>query len=240
MRPAYYALSAGGWRDYVTLLHIPFTIWHLSYVVLGAAAAPTIHLDRVGWTVLAFFLAVGLGAHALDEYQGRPLRTRIGNRKLLALAALSLSGALFIGVYASLIINLWTLAFVSLGIFIVVAYNLEFWAGRFHTDIWFGLSWGAFPVLVGYWASAERLEIKIGLIAGACFALSLAQRKLSNRARRMRRESRSVTGTIEYMNGQVETITISRLIDMPEVVMRLLGVTITLLALGWLIAGLYG
>ena len=36
-RPAFYALAPGGWRDYVTLLHLPYTAWHLSYVAIGAA-----------------------------------------------------------------------------------------------------------------------------------------------------------------------------------------------------------
>ena len=36
-RPAFYALAPGGWRDYVTLLHPPYTLWHLSYVAIGAA-----------------------------------------------------------------------------------------------------------------------------------------------------------------------------------------------------------
>ena len=44
-RPAFYALAPGGWRDWWTLLHPPYTLWHLSYVALGAAA--TVHeLDR--------------------------------------------------------------------------------------------------------------------------------------------------------------------------------------------------
>lgn len=66
-RPAFYALRQGAWRDYLTLLHPPYTLWHLSYVVMGAAAAPVLRLDRLGLAALAFFLAVGLGAHALDE-----------------------------------------------------------------------------------------------------------------------------------------------------------------------------
>ena len=41
-RPAFYALPSGGWRDLVTILHPPYTLWHLSYVALGAAAAPTL------------------------------------------------------------------------------------------------------------------------------------------------------------------------------------------------------
>ena len=42
-RPAFYALRPGGWRDLITLLHPPYTAWHLSYVAFGAAAAPELH-----------------------------------------------------------------------------------------------------------------------------------------------------------------------------------------------------
>ncbi|MFB3739399.1 MAG: hypothetical protein ACE14W_10620, partial [Candidatus Velamenicoccus archaeovorus] len=72
-RPAFYALRSGGWRDYWTLLHPPYTLWHLSYVVIGACLTDVVDLRWLGETVLAFFLAVGLGAHALDELRGRPL-----------------------------------------------------------------------------------------------------------------------------------------------------------------------
>lgn len=237
-RPAFYALSSGGWRDYVTLLHLPFTLWHLSYVVLGAAAAATVHLDRVGWVVLAFFLAVGLAAHALDELHGRPLGTRISDGALLIIAAASLAGALTIGAYAALVISLWTLAFVSFGVFIVLAYNLELWGGRFHSDLWFGISWGAFPALAGYWANMERLDVQVALIASACLVLSLAQRALSKQARKLRRSAQSASGGIKYKDGSIESITISSLIAVPELTLKLLGLSISLLALGWLVARL--
>ena len=86
VRPAFYALRRGGWRDYVTLLHPPYTLWHLSYVAVGAALAPRFHLDRMLWAIAAFFLAMGVAAHALDELQGRPLRTQIPGRALVAIA----------------------------------------------------------------------------------------------------------------------------------------------------------
>ena len=76
-RPSFYALRPGGWRDYVTLLHPPYTLWHLSYVAVGAALAPHMDWTLLGWTTLAFALAMGVGAHALDELRDRPLQTRI-------------------------------------------------------------------------------------------------------------------------------------------------------------------
>ena len=238
LRPAYYAQPSGAWQDYVTLLHFPYTVWHLSYVVLGAATAPTLHLDRVAVSALAFALAVGLGAHALDEFHGRPLRTSIPDGRLLAMAALSVGGALIIGVYASLAISLWAVPFVLFGGFIVPAYNLELFRGRFHSNLWFGLAWGAFPALVGYWANAERLGIEAFLVAAACFTLSLAQRKLSGQTRGLRRNAQVASGHIEFQDGRVEEITIPYLLAVPESALRLLGLSVPLLALGWLMARL--
>ena len=93
VRPSWYALETGGWRDYVTLLHPPYTAWHLSYVVIGGCLAPVVAWGRLTAAVVAFGLAVGIGAHALDELRGRPLRTSIPSSILVGLAALSLGAA---------------------------------------------------------------------------------------------------------------------------------------------------
>ena len=84
---AFYAARPGGWRDWWNLLHAPYTAWHLSYVVIGAALAPHVDVSRLVATLLAFFLAVGIAAHALDELRGRPLRTRIPGPVLVAASA---------------------------------------------------------------------------------------------------------------------------------------------------------
>src|SRR6266498_4444158 len=92
-RPAFYALRPGGWRDLVTILHPPYTAWHLSYVALGAAVAPQFHAVRLWAALGAFFLAVGVAAHALDELRGHRLRTRLSDRTLALLALAGLGGA---------------------------------------------------------------------------------------------------------------------------------------------------
>jgi len=186
-RPAFYALRPGGWRDYVTLLHPPYTLWHLSYVALGAALAPHMKWALLGWTVLAFLLAMGVGAHALDELRGRPLRTRIPSFILAALATMSIAAASAIGIVVAARSTLWLLAFVAFGALVVVAYNLELLGGAVHTDLWFAGAWGAFPVLTAYFASAERIRGEAVAAAGFAFLMSLAQRRLSTEVRRVRR-----------------------------------------------------
>ncbi len=192
-RPAFYALRSGGWRDYVTLLHPPYTLWHLSYAAIGAALAPQMKWGLLGWTVLAFLLAMGIGAHALDELKGRPLRTRIPSRVLVSLAAWSIAGACAIGVHVAIDTTWWLLAFVVFGAAVAVAYNLELFAGTLHTPLWFAGAWGAFPVLTGFFASAQR--IRLDAVAAAAFALvtSLAQQRLSADVRAARRQAGDVS-----------------------------------------------
>src|SRR6266536_3638632 len=156
-RPAFYALRGGGWRDLVTILHPPYTAWHLSYVALGAAAAPVLHGDRLAAALGAFFLGVGMCAHALDELHGRPLGTALSDRALVALAAVGLVGAVGIGLAGLVVVSVQLAPLVATGAFIVLAYNLELFGGRFHGDIWFAVAWGAFPALTSYWANSLSL-----------------------------------------------------------------------------------
>jgi hypothetical protein len=230
VRPAFYSLGPGGWRDYVTLLHPPYTLWHLSYVAIGAGLAPELRLERLAWTLLAFALALGVGAHALDELRGRPLRTRIPGRALVALAAVSLGGAVAIGVVAALAWTLWLLPAVAFGAFIAVAYNLELAGGRFHSDLWFALAWGAFPLLVGYLAVAERLAPEALVAAAFAALLAAAQRTLSTPVRMLRRRVRAVEGWLEYDDGTRTELAAAELRAAPEAALRLLTLAAVALA----------
>lgn len=230
MRPAFYALERGGVRDYVTLLHLPYTAWHLSYVVVGGCLAPTVSWDRLGWAVLAFLLALGVGAHALDELSGRPLGTAIPRQALVALALVSVAAACTIGVAVALSFSLWILVAVAAGGFLVPAYNLELFGGRFHTDVWFGLAWGAFPVLTGYLACAGSLRVEAVLAGGWATALALAQRRLSTQVRRTRRQIVAVSGELDLDDGQREPLTHETLVAAPEAALRLLTASTVLAA----------
>ena len=230
-RPAFYALRSGGWRDYVTLVHPPYTLWHLSYVAIGAGLAPELQWGRFGAVIAAFFLAVGLGAHALDELMGRPLRTRIPAPALSAIGATSVAAAVGIGISGALLYDLWLLTFVLFGGFIVVVYNLELLGGRFHNAIWFALAWGAFPALTGYFAMAEKIRPEGVLAAVYAFLLSLAQHRLSREVRMVRRHATEVTGTIVLANGGREEIGPETLLRAPEGALQILTGATTALAL---------
>jgi hypothetical protein len=221
-RPAFYALAPGGWRDYVTVLHPPYTLWHLSYVVIGAGIAPSWQPGRLGATLTAFFLAVGIGAHALDELNDRPLETRIPGLALRVLAAASISAAVGIGIGGAIACDLWLLAFVAAGAFVVLAYNLELFGGRLHSDAWFALDWGAFPLLTAYFACSGRIRWEALLAAAFAALSSYAQRRLSSPVRRLRRQVVSVTGTLELEDGRREPLTRETLIAGNEAALRAL------------------
>ena len=229
-RPAFYALEPGGWRDYLTLLHPPYTLWHLSYVAIGAALAPELTAGRLLVALAAFFLAVGIGAHALDELHGHPLQTRISDRMLVALSALSIGGAVALGVYASIAYTVWLAPMVVAGGFIVVAYNLELFGGAFHSDVWFALAWGSFPLLAAYLAVAERITAEALLAAVFAGFLSLAQRHLSTQVRTVRRRVASVSGTLELTGGERREITAATLTSAPEAALRAMTVAVVSLA----------
>jgi hypothetical protein len=231
-RPAFYALRSGGWRDLVTLLHPPYTAWHLSFVAIGAAAAPHIYASRLIAALGAFFLAVGISAHALDELHGRPLGTKLSRPTLIALVAASLAGAVAIGIAGVIVVSPLIAPLVLAGAILVPAYNLELAGGRFHSDAWFALAWGGFPAFTGYFVNALTIRPTGLLVAGACCLLSAAQRQLSTPVRRLRRNTTEVIGQQRLRDGSVIELTRAGLSEPLERALRALWLALVLLAIG--------
>jgi hypothetical protein len=216
----------------VTLLHPPYTAWHLSYVALGAAAAPTLYAGRLAATLAAFLLAVGVAAHALDELQGRPLRTMLSRRTLVGLAVIGLGGAIAIGVLGAVSVSALLAPLVAIGAVLVLAYNLELAGGRFHNDVWFALAWGGFPAFTGYFANALTVRPAGVLVAVACTLLSVAQRRLSTPARELRRRTAEVSGEQRLTDGRVVALSGERLAEPLEGALSALWLALVVLAAG--------
>ena len=238
-RPAFYAAGSGGWKDWWTLLHPPYTAWHLAYVVIGASLAPRVELSRLLATLLAFFFAVGLAAHALDELHGRPLGTRIPTPVLIAVTVAGLVGAVVLGVIGLSRVGWPLIPFMVLGPALVVAYNWELFGGLFHSDLGFAAAWGSFPVLVGYVAQTGRLALAPVIAAAAAFALSAAQRRLSTPARTIRRRANRVEGQITLDNGDVVPLDVRTLLAPLETALHAMSWGIVLLAAALAIARLH-
>jgi len=225
-------MAPGGWRDLITLLHPPYTAWHLSYVALGAAVAPAVHANRLVAALAAFFLAVGVAAHALDELHGRPLKTRLSDTALIVLAVVGLGGAVAIGVAGTLTISAWLAPLVVAGAFLVVAYNLELFGGRVHDDMWFALAWGGFPAFTGYFVNALQIRPAGLLVAAACCLLSVAQRRLSTPVRELRRRTANVSGTQTLTTGETRELDAQQLAAPLEGALQALWLALVILAVG--------
>jgi hypothetical protein len=237
-RPAFYAVGGGRVGDLLTLLHPPYTLWHLSYFALGAAVAPKVHVDRLLWGLAAFALAVGVAAHALDELHDRPLGTGLSSGTLRALAVVSLLGALGIGIGGVLSVSPWLAPLVLAGGFFLPAYNLELAGGRFHSDLWFAVGWGAFPAFTGYFVEAEKVALPGILIALGATAMSVAQRRLSSPARELRRRTLSVSGSRTRLDGSSEPLSLPSLLAPLDGALAALSVAMVVTACALLAARL--
>jgi hypothetical protein len=211
------------------LLHPPYTIWHLSYVLVGAGLAPHLSGQRLAATLLAFALAVGVAAHALDELRGRPLRTSIASGVLGTTAAVTLAAAAGLGVAGVGRVGWGLVWFIAAGVVLVVSYNLELWGGRLHNDVTFAVAWGAFPLVTAYYAQAGTLRPAALLGAAFAYGLSHAQRVLSTEARLLRRRVVTVEGERLLGDGAREPLSRDLLLRPLER---------TLIALSWSTAAL--
>ena len=233
LAPAFYAARGAGrrrWVDWWVVLHPPYTLWHLSYVAIGACIAPTFDGGRLAATLIAFGLAVGVSAHALDELHDRPLRTAIPSGVLVAAAAASLAGAVAIGIVGITRVGVGLSVFIVLGVVLAVGYNLELLGGRLHNDVVFAAAWGAFPALTAYYAQAETLRVPAVVAATGAYALTAAQRSLSTPARSLRRNVASVNGTITYLDGREAPLSTATLLTPLEAALRAMAFGLVALA----------
>jgi hypothetical protein len=230
---AFYARTGGRMADYRTLLHPPYTAWNMSYAAIGAALAPSVDWTILSCTLLAFFLGTGIASHALDELNGRPLKTRISDRELLAIGVGALACCFVLAAIGSYLVSPWIMALAVLGSLLVVAYALEWADGLVHTDLGFALSWGGFPVLVGYFAQTETVSPAAVLVAAGAVLYSLAQRSLSTPARYVRRSTRDAKVLLETPDG-AEEWDIARLLGTWEKTLAIMSWSIVLIAMGML------
>lgn len=228
-RPSYYAKTGTPVGDLIALLHPPYTMWFLSFAAIGAATAPEVSGLRLAGTLVALGLGLGVGAHALDEYKGRPLGTAFSDWALLGLGWVGLGAALTIAGIGAIVISPWVLVWGAVGTLLAAGYALE-WPGWLHSDVGFALTWGPFPVLVGYWAQAERLSLAVVAVAVGAGLVSAAQRALSTPTRRMRRHTG--VGSVVFDDG--ERWGTEDLLRTWEIPLRLLSWAFAVLALGLL------
>lgn len=229
-QPAFYARPGTKTGDLVAILHLPYTAWHLSYVVMGAALAPLVDATVLAGTLLAFLLGLGVGAHALDELHDRPLGTALSDRTLNLLGWGGLAAAGGTAVAGAFVVSPLVVVWACSGLVLAAAYALE-WSSAVRSPLGFGLAWGSFPVLVGYWAQTESVSVGSVVLAAGALVLSMVQRRLSTPARQIRRHDADIGVTVSG-----ESWSRSDLLATWETPLRLLAAAHVLLAVALLLS----
>ncbi|HZW57759.1 MAG TPA: hypothetical protein VFF30_15835 [Nitrososphaerales archaeon] len=191
--------------------------------------APTIYVERSIAVLIAFFLGLGVGAHALDETMGNPLRTRLSTRSLYALGATALSFAVVIGLYYSITLSPLLLPIIFAELFFAIAYNLEILEKKFHSAIVFSLSWGVIPFFTGYFVNALSISLPVILMSAVIGILTIVQRTLSTQARYIRRKVPTIE-RVHLQDGSTVQINSADLAQPAEIALKGLTVVVFLLA----------
>ena len=192
-KPAWYFVrSSSKLGDLVNLMHLPYTGMVLSFVIIGAAAAPRAYPDRLAATLVAYFLGLGIGAHSLDQLEpnGSHYVQSLSRRDLTVLAAVGMTGAIAIGAYYATTVAPFLLLFILAGFFFALAYTLptRVGGGLFHNNVSFAFAWGYLPYLTSYYVNSQSIA-PIVLLGGLPLALAaFAEITLSRSVRRGRKQ----------------------------------------------------
>jgi hypothetical protein len=245
---AWYARRGGKSGELYTLIHLPYTSMVLSYVLIGAAMAPVLYLDRLLMTLAAYFLGLGLSAHALNELYARHWGDALTVRELKSIFAFPLIGALTLGGYGTYILystpnaglsaSITLLIFIIVEVFFLFAYNTGYSKGKFHNDISFAFSWAAMPSIISYFVNATSLTLSIILISIGLAATAGIEINLSRWCKDFRR--RSGLSELHFEDGTQTKLSTKSLIERPEKALKLIVLAVDLMGVGVLLWRLIG
>jgi hypothetical protein len=243
---AWYALGGSKTRELYTILHLPYTSMVLSYVLVGAALSPHVYLERLLLALVAYFLGLGLSAHALNELHARHWGEALGKRELEALFLIPLVGALSIGAYGTFVLyvasggilaSLVLLGFIVLETFFLFAYNTDFSGGLFHSDVAFAFSWAALPTIISYYVNALTITIVPILMSLAMAATAGIEINLSRWCKDFRRKSQ--LAEMHFADKSKLSMNTAELIARPERALKLIVLVVDLAAIGLMVYKLF-
>lgn len=235
---AWYAQGGSKARELYTIIHLPYTSMVLSYVLIGAALSPYFYPERVVLTLLAYFLGLGLSAHALNELHASHWVEILSRRELETLFVVPFIGAISVGAYGmemlytsskNVLAPLVLLGFIVLETFFLFAYNLDLWSGKFHNDSSFALSWGALPTMISFYANASTITVVAVLVSVATAATAAVEINLSRWCKDFRR--RKLLTELRFEDNTKLNLSTAELIGKPEKALKLIVVTVDLIAI---------
>ena len=187
MKKTWYQLDGSKKAELITILHIPYTLMNISFLIIGFGIAGINNWDVFAWTVLAYFLGL-TASHAFDQLPGMGSNyvKYLTPTDLMQIGVAAVSAAVMIGITWMVKLGavhlLWI---IPLQTFFVVAYPYaKFTKGFFHNDVFFAFSFGFVPVMAGYYINTLTLNpefipwaVVAALISGIEITLSRYVRK---------------------------------------------------------------
>lgn len=188
MKKTWYSAEGSKLAEFWTILHLPYTAMSLSFLAIGFGIAGVHRWDVFAWIMVAYFLGLGIAAHAFDQLpgQGSSYVKYLTPWELMALGVAAVSAAVMIGIFWMVKLAAWHLSWIIvLQTFFVFSYPLsKTLKGFFHTDFWFAVSFGFVPVMAGYYINTLTLNpeflpwaVVAALISGIEITLSRYVRK---------------------------------------------------------------
>jgi hypothetical protein len=193
----WYAGPDTAWGEFWTMLHLPYTLMVLSFVVVGAAVSPQFSWTILGITLLAYFLGLGIGAHLLDQLPGMGSHY-VRHWPAWALwvgGLLTIGAGIGIGIYGAYYLHSWGLL-VLVAIQAVCAFGYPLapvFKGYLHRDSVFAISWGALPFLTSFYVQTLSVTAGAIVLAATFAAVAVVEIKISRLARELRAEARTAT-----------------------------------------------
>jgi hypothetical protein len=216
------------------MLHLPYTLMVLSFVIFGAAVSPVFSWPVLWGALLAYFLGLGIGAHFLDQIPG------MGSRYVFHWPpwALWMGGIGGVGAAVGIGISgaFWWfglpfLGFVAIQGLCAVGYPLaRLFGGLLHRDSVFALSWGSLPFLTSFYAQSGHLSLASILLAGIFAAVAVVEIRISRLSRARRAAARlSLRSIAEGGSAHVQSFRI------PDLALQSLALATLVLSLGLLL-----
>lgn len=190
LKKTWYQLNGSKLAEFWTILHLPYTLMNLSFLAIGFGIAGIHRWDVFVGAVIAYLLGL-TAAHAVDQLpgQGSVYVEHLRVPELLAIAIICAITAVFLGIFWMVWFGAWQMLWIiPLQGFFVVAYPYsKFAKGFFHSDLWFAVSFGFIPVMVGYYANTLTITAEFVPWAVVAAIISLMEITLSRYVRALRK-----------------------------------------------------
>lgn len=173
----------------VGILFLPYTGMVVSFAAWGSFVG-NFSLERLGAICILYFLALGISAHYLDSLGSKTKPWGVlSKRYVWTVSLLSLAGAFIIGLYYAFLDSPLLFPIGITESFLLFAYNLELFKGKFHNNTIFVISWGILPVLAGSVIQTNTITIETLFMSGLAGVLSYILIKTSRKYKELKKQS---------------------------------------------------